>query len=591
MKDIIIVWLSINIVIVTFLSLPNLETEVSSSLQQVFKLIIGFFISVIGYSITISKGHTINIFFIPVLMSCVFYYFRTHKTIRFKWAINRNRIKEILSILSVVNIIYVLNFLYIYDFNNNNLRIHNPDFIYYAKIAQYLGKTGLESFILSPHAKAIIPYHYFELWITSMFTIGKANHLTVLLLLTHPFFYILIFLLSRELFVEQSSFKRNILGIFILFVNCFFIPSLAQLNGFMEGNLIFFENVILHKKISAIYFYLLLLLVCYIRLRKEYFYILLVGLPVIYFSQFFACAGMILGIHLHSCLHSKKINIRFLSYHTFFLLGIILFYKLGGFSSSLSLNQFSQYLFYKRSLNIFAGTYLRFILLLFPFIIIYILKYRYFHVYHSELLTIMVLSVNCSLAAWALFQKEIDGHQLFVNFIIPLMNISIAILLIHLKLRWALLSFFILFSLHWKMYITKPPIPYFNTTLELSKDSSSVAFFKQTSKYNEAFSINPYASVPLAHIYLLNDQIKMYDMTITYVQPKDTKYYSVIELLKKTNEYDVYRNSFKNEGEIGFIKKYNINRIIFDKKESVPKEVLQKFKYYTTLDGCEIWKK
>ncbi|MFN8436431.1 MAG: hypothetical protein U0V72_02240 [Cytophagales bacterium] len=481
------------------------------------------------------------------------------------------------------------NFLWVYDFENNIIKIPHPDYIYYSKLAYFLNETGIESISLSPYA-TINPYHYFELWITAIFNVFNINYYYFLLLVTYPIFYVLTFLLAKEVYPEKAELDKNIFGVLILLSTCFCIDNLIRINDFMQGNLIFFRNAINYKKLSVIYFYLMLLFVSW-RINKVYFKILVAGLPLIYPSLLFGYIGIVVGINTFNLIIKNKIEYKWLIYHFLIFLLIVIFYKLNSFNGGDVFSQFKKIEFYKTSINIMGGSLIRILILLLPFLVL--IRFRNFtielkEIFKHQLTWILFFGVLFSILGWIVFQFQLDSVQIFSNFCVCVLGILVALYLNDLKYRLGILVLILLIFLNdYNNY----RISDYKIKNQLSMKSKNYAFFKPKESYNNPFTINPYFSNPIIDIFILNNKIKMYDMTIGSIEESKSEINKTIVIFKNSNEFLNYKKKYPHSTPDDFMKKFKIDALIFENIKDVPVEFVRNFKFYTKIDSYEIWVK
>ena len=143
--------------------------------------IIGFTTVVLFYSILKAHGRTVNVLLLPII-GFLLYHFRT--SFIKKPFLNLPEItKELLWSLIPFTLMFLYQSWFYFDFSAGEIKPLFGDFHRYAFFTQSLHLWGLESYLaemnyFSPSFRSgIVPYHYPELWLTSLFSLLFQNSL------------------------------------------------------------------------------------------------------------------------------------------------------------------------------------------------------------------------------------------------------------------------------------------------------------------------------------------------------------------------------------------------------------------------------
>ena len=186
--------------------------------------IIGFTAILLSYSTVKAHGRTVNMLVLPILCYLM-YHFRKAIHKRPEFHISEIYKETLWSILPFIVVFLYQSFFY-FDFGKAELKPLFCDFHRYAIFTQSIHLWGLESYLAEMNyffpsfRTGIVPYHYPELWLTSLFSAMNHNSLvnsyyfTVYPLLTATF-------ILGVMSLFETSIQSKILVLLIAIAVCF----------------------------------------------------------------------------------------------------------------------------------------------------------------------------------------------------------------------------------------------------------------------------------------------------------------------------------------------------------------------------------
>ncbi|MCQ2959981.1 MAG: hypothetical protein MJ198_07320 [Bacteroidales bacterium] len=291
--------------------------QIEDRFANVFvKTILGFLFSSTIYSIVKTSGNTISWGFIFVFFIFLSYYKRNDNvkkgiSLKESFGITCYDLPCWLTIF-VTSLLFVLANGYFFYGKPFNFEPHF-DYNYYAAVADEIAVRGVESNnvmrdILRQREIAPTPYHYIELWATSMISsLFRINSTETIFIIVYA---LLGTLLVIGLFALVSQYKNNLIFYIIAVFAIFYVPIAyfdytIGFNVFKVLNLetIFTSLINTKTQIVAVFFVFSILLYKY---DKNYFLISLLFLPIVNIvlaPSIFIAVGCLL---LQSIKKSKK---------------------------------------------------------------------------------------------------------------------------------------------------------------------------------------------------------------------------------------------------------------------------------------------
>jgi hypothetical protein len=259
------------IILLIFLGIGYFITKIfqikqsKTAFSLLFLLWIGqLFFTIIGAMI-FTKGNTSLVIALPIL----FFLLYQIKTNPINISYNSNHFKFIL-IYFFISVIFITlwNHLKYYDNDLNRYITAKADFIFYAKVSDYIINTGIERNNLNyvTEINYNIPYHYYDLWQNALLAkFFQLNYLATLTNITYNLNFIIVFL-GILVFIESILISYNkqfnyskifLLTPLVFFSTMFYHPFLRIylypiLLEFIKANVLFLD-IFGYPKLFPIY--------------------------------------------------------------------------------------------------------------------------------------------------------------------------------------------------------------------------------------------------------------------------------------------------------------------------------------------------
>jgi hypothetical protein len=245
--------------------------------------IVGITAILLSYSIVKAHGRTVNLLVLPIL--CYFiYYFRyaIHKRPEFHIS---DIYKELCWSLIPIIVVFLYQSFFYFDFCKGELKPLFCDFHRYAIFTQSIHLWGLESYLAEMNyffpsfRTGIVPYHYPELWMTSLFSTMNHNSLvnsyyfTVYPLLTATF-------ILGVMSLFEISIRSNIIVLIFAVAVCFITDITFRCYMETPNSLSIFG--INGQKLAFVYCFLLL---GFILIKQQH---LIIGQLILVIIPFFS---------------------------------------------------------------------------------------------------------------------------------------------------------------------------------------------------------------------------------------------------------------------------------------------------------------
>ena len=555
--------------------------------------IVGYLVVLVTiYAVVKTSGNTIFILLIPILIALLIF-LKKNGFVCFRK--NKSEIQYLFKLLLVVNVIFILKSLLLFQGSSEYIKLVHSDYIFYARVAVFLRDFNVESAFVNSFAKPV-PYHYFELWITAFFSEFGLNAYVSLMLVTYPLFLSLTVILAYLLVSNKLDHKKALLfSVFILFVQMMYFPFLYDKIPFLSQANTFCITPWWYQKVSVIYFWFLVAIVLYKYYGINAFLNTLALFPVIYGSSIFATVGvlgmsLLLKLFIAKDIAWKSVFILFMS-----LLSFQLFYHFNNYGESLSPK--IDGLFIKTSFNIIVGSVIQITIFTIPYCIVLffyrkslwgLLKYHFF------LISILLGACICAVLGWALFHLQSDVVQVFSNFSISILSIGIAFLFTQVNYKLFLITFLLVLLINIRNYFPPRNTKDLNVKEWIFESRNKGVFLKNTAEYDNVFNINPSFSSPLIEMFIINDNIKMDDLSIVDVNLNNHKHINLLVQYIKYNTLQKYSSVNLISGiqaKVGFIKSNQIEFLVCKKNYPLSNEISKLFKFKKEIDGNVVWYK
>ncbi len=390
------------------------------------ELVSGVIILVFIYSVIKTKFLTVNILFLFLIVSYIFFIAQKKITLPSKKCLSdsfRTLFKDIIFVLipcSLPFFLFEMNYLY----PVSGIRFPHADYFFYSELSDSLNNFGKENLwtsrnILFPdHFKGIQPYHYFELWLNAF--ISKLFHfpsIYSLLLISYPCLNCIVFIGLIALWESFQNVKPlSVVFIFILLLTNavsfdFFNTIIDDYNGITQLHCSLFS--LWGKKYSPVYIFFILFLLLYIKDKKIEAFVVLSSLQIVtvlLLPGVFFCVFLFLLLNKFHHTFSSKDNRKLLIFYTIFIfLFFILYFIFGYFEKNSTsdylsegsflntlLSDFTNMNHYKYLFGIMMYRSVRYFLSYAPYIIIAVVILTIFFKRDIHLLKLIILVMLCN---------------------------------------------------------------------------------------------------------------------------------------------------------------------------------------------------
>jgi hypothetical protein len=225
----------------------NIKTKNSKFLDIFIELSIGLLVIVLFSSLIATKGSTVFIFVIPLIV----YLCYLNQVNLIKPSLNLSFTTSLFSnfLISILVIFpfFLLEFVFLVDHYEFHFITPYYDLRFYADLSSSLFEFGREnkSFHLNKmfptQNSGVIPYHYFELWLNGFFSmLFKTSPIKTLMLITYPLLKAGVFIgvLSLISIKQSIKLKQIIFAVLLIFIAGIYLP--------------FFDDYLLTKYHSSI---------------------------------------------------------------------------------------------------------------------------------------------------------------------------------------------------------------------------------------------------------------------------------------------------------------------------------------------------
>lgn len=580
--------LNVFFILLTFLPHARLKGEQVSLLSYGINLaayLLGF---VLVYSLIKTAGNTVLITILPVIF---WWSYKRIEQIEWRFIPQKIELIYLVKLLIIANCIFIFKAIGLLQLNSDYLKIVTKDYVFYAKVSSFLENTGIESSFLGPLG-TLHPYHYFELWLNALFINIGLEPYPALVLITYPI--ILTYCAGIAFILFNDTKKAWIFTLSVLLIQLFSFPGLLEKISFMKDAGIFLSNTVDAPKLASIYLLILLGLLAYRYGKLNLFLWVFTIATAIYGPLIFGAAGVfgtavVIRLYDKKALDWEPVIFGFLS-----LLLFSIFYKVNHYQNEL-LSGFNV-LYVKTAINIVFGTLIRLLIIALPYLPVLFLigkvSLKQTVTTHFLLITVVCLAILSSLSGWALLNQQVDSVQVFTNFGLPFICISLAYLLTRVDYRLSLLFIVLVVGCSYKKYFYKETSKNLEANSALFQQLEHGLFLKSPDEYQNPFAINPYYANPLANAFLINPKIRMYDLSLVDVDINKSTFPGSVRTFLRCNELAHYAQIHHVNGleaKVAFIKANKSQFLICPVNYTLPDQLKNLFHNHREIESHVIW--
>ena len=479
---------------------------VYTSWQAVFiKLFAGTLGTVFLYAVAVTKGNTVNMgLLIPFLIPFIVNRRKGKPTVSLPlYEVFRPDRKKAIELLGIALPVFFFFFFLLSDRQLSFPVPPHPDYIYYARLADYLNATGIENMNLPLTGDYIppVPYHYFEIWLNAL--LAKATGLPALLtqqLICHVTLFVMLY--CGLLALAEAAGGTPGLGLRILAISFFFFQGirwpLLDETLLQDNDYFFYASVLFHKKYLFPYLVFCAFLVHAFQKRNTAALLTLLVLPVISASSSIpVLAAILLFLGLNHLKRLCHFNIRMvLGAVIATALFLYLFYALREqadprfsleHSAAILETNIRTILHSGLLVSLFLNNLFLALLLFLPVILIISFQFRNLmkRETYRVIVILVLLLVTASSAAFSLWYQKYDSSQLFSNTGMTVLTLAIFSTLVWLYIQSGLLNFryalLVLLSV-WSLYQLDHYISMLSRQKESYARSYSRSYIKEVSE-------------------------------------------------------------------------------------------------------------
>lgn len=584
-----------------------LKVKLDNSYLKVFaNLLCGIIASVFIYSIIITPFNAIMIGLLIPFTFILSSFIKQNKV--------RERLLKTLALntktifLCVIVLLAICGYhvFFLWDIDNRLLIPPLDDHVFYARVSDYMNNKGVESSYLDYfNSNNPAPYHYFELWVTSLIIrIPGLNTILVQEISLNGIFFLLLYF--GGLAIVNSVKKVTVIDIIICLFIAFFegikLPLFPNVL-YHQKDFFFFDNPMIRQKLYMVSILFIASVLLLLRQRKDIaLLILLIGcflnISLVTTVPFIV---IVLSIILRT---ENKIKIITASFLT--IAFCYLFYSLNNTSAFWKDNPsllvmvkdtFSSFTNIKIAFDNTAKSLIEILLIFFPFLFVfYFLKKRDNSVGNILISTtlLIITVVLISAIVWSVFTLKSDSLQLFDNIAIPAVNIYFFTLVLLLLSQLNSVKLYLLYSVFgiWCVFcfintnqnllidkngnINNYSPEYLHSVKEklLTMNDNGGRLVKFEGTYNNfKIHFHVYAYKPYLAMIKNNINITMLQSTDNITDWDESQYRSQEKIIEDMQFFNRYINKQKSlnkfvseeQSRINYIKENNLQFIIADK--------------------------
>jgi hypothetical protein len=600
------------------LSLYILKINIINSYVSVFtKLIIGTTLLTITTAIYYTKGLTIFILFIPIIIIfSLLYYNYNYNNNKHPLFFNKIEVKPLFITLIVSFIVFSWRFGQLYNPYSEVLLSPHSDWVFYANCTDFMMYFGKENssldYIHGPNL-GNSPYHYFNLWLTAFIIhLFSSNTLQSMVLITYTLGIVLFFLgtiMFLSLF-KKTDISDVILCFLLTYITGIGFELLTQIKIF-NFLFVYVQNLYTYPKFIPVY--LFSIIAFYFFYKKQFFeaVLILICVTIVSIGTIVSLFPAIVIWQIFNYILNKKYDYRITLSYTIAGLIVFVFYKfvtvqtITHVSTNFAdiFDKLTEFKYYKTAFNIVVGSTLQFIILYIPFTF-YIffnnsLKKKISSIIKSDLFIIVLATYIFSLLSWAILHYKTTSTQLFAKISVAWCNIIATLSIIYFwRFQNKNLKFIILTTLIFLISIYnstnlyrfkyEQSEEYLTQVLRVNKNLSQIgAFILDKSDYN--FSFSYISNLAILGNYLSIMPKKTFPLSLSpysYEYSTDSFHTKLEQEGIKNTPFFIYTENLKENGnftsiedaQIKFLNEFKVNYLICTKNVVLPSKIIEKIK-------------
>ncbi len=573
------------------------------------KMLVGLTLFTIVTAILFTKGLTVLLFLIPFLIIFSSKYYNSK--INTENGSNTKKYKLPVVLISLLGILcfFLFRFFQIYNPNYNIPLKPCNDYIFYSNCIDYLRQFGNENsstnYVLS---SGLNPYHYYELWLCAgLVHIFSTNTALTLVLIVVCLSNIVIWI-GLCAVLEQFKVLKSldvIFCFFLIFVTGIIFQVYTHVH-FMQDIFVYAVNPVTMLKMSTNYIFIISALLFFINRKQDDAIWCLLILPVVNIGNAVSIFPAVICWYLFLYFFKKEKKIKNAFFTIILAFSILIFYKVAPIAIShvntdfiVIFNKIKDFNYWKTVINISGGTVLQFVLIFFPYLILFLFYFKLKTVkpYLLELFLILLI-LSFALSAWALLNFKLTSTQLFSSIGT---NMCCLISILILQFVWlksntsAVPKIFIVLliciglnnSLHNYKFGYMQSKEYLLEIKKNSKHLSENGVYIR-SKYDYDFPFSYVSTLAILGHYLIYSDKQTYPLSISpynYPYSSDKILANIERETINTTPFVIYVENQKLKGifesieksQITFIEENNINYLICTKDVTLSSLLQQKF--------------
>jgi len=298
------------------------------------------------------------------------------------------------------------------------------DYVYYAKLSEYLLQTGIEN----PNLDyvfgngAISPYHYTDVWINSLIRLLTGRNAVILMILSsYSIGTVLVWMSFMAIWEQYYPTKHTgvLLSIVLLFFGGLYLGYLSE-RSFWVSTGTFSMHVLNYAKLFPLYVASALMIIA-IHRKRQYLASILLIFPLINISTLPGVSVLILTIVIYKIVKEKTLDIAtVLKAITLISFIGVLYIAYGNSHGSEATNIKIDIDYLRTVANVLGGSFIQISLMYFPIIVVLVVYRKYLKL-PQEVSLMPIIVFACFALPWAFLHKMPNSVQFFSNFYIPFM--------------------------------------------------------------------------------------------------------------------------------------------------------------------------
>lgn len=415
-------------------TLRSLQIKVEQSYSGVFKIfLIGFLLIVTLFALVVSGGATVLLGF--VLIGAFLWWDNYSRQVipvegtqgNMTVSFLLKRLLE-LSLVSLLIIVYRTAFM---DAGGYFIESVYNDYVFYAKLSKYLLETGIENaefdYLFFEHK--VVPYHYVDIWINSLFIyVTRQNAVELMILSSYTIGIAGIWLglvALLEAWFGVKSYSKAI-ALFLIFAAGIFWGAIIHV-PFLQSADVFARHGLNYSKLFPIYWIVILVILLYKEtntFRSKFIITVLLALPIINISSAPGVFLILFLFFLNELFRKDFIKWEIALKAVIIVLFIAIFYKTGqsgaGGDWSFDYKEYTSVTYIKTFVNVVGGAFIQVVLLYIPVFLVVLFSVRQYGLEPvRDILLVIGATFFAFVIPWGLFHRNANSVQLFSNTFIP----------------------------------------------------------------------------------------------------------------------------------------------------------------------------